>query len=335
MRYILEERFILCEDDDPRDNLNNETKAKAFDLTAPTAGSKLSSVDWATKYETCKNPAAKKAFWTQYLQVAFGAQAAKAKNLVGTLDKYFQETNDSFDESNPVIYLLTNLGKGSFNKVNLSMVTPGSLAEIIKAFNNDDKALKIVQTAAQTQFPSLLGLPAFYSASAKDQETYLRTQETLATKDKSEDKSDWPRTFGELCTAGGKLLPARICKAQVEKKYKGAAKDIEGKAEVSDKQVQAILQKVENEPDKALAVAYDYAKSSHEGSIETAGKKLVAGAEGIKKKALEISLSGEERERLGGIIRPKTLKHTAKSVAQLLFNLAVKAGLEQKPEGAA
>lgn len=331
MRYILEERFILCEDDDPRDNLNNETKAKAFDLTAPIADSKLSSVDWETKYETCKNPAAKKAFWAQYLQVAFGAQAAKAKNLVGTLDKYFQETNDSFDESNPVIYLLTNLGKGSFNKVNLSMVTPGSLTEIIKAFNNDDKALKIVQTAAQTQFPSLLSLPAFYSAPAKDQETYLRTQKTLATKD----ENNWPRAFGELCTAGGKLLPARICKAQVEKKYKGAAKDIEGKAEVSDKQVKAILQKVENEPDKALAVAYDYAKSSHEGSIETAGKKLVAGAEGIKKKALEISLSGEERERLGEIIRPKSLKHTAKSVAQLLFNLAVKAGLEQKPEGTA
>ena len=331
MRYILEERFILCEEDDPRDSLNTETKAKAFDLTAPTADSSLSSIDWATKYETCKSPADKKTFWVQYLQVAFGNQAAKAKQLVGTLDKYFQETNDSFDESNPVIYLLLNLGKGSFNKVNLGMVTPGSLTEIIKAFDTDSGALEALQTAVKSQFPCALGIPAFYAATAKDQKTYLSIQKTLVAKN----KTDWPRAFGELCTAGGKLLPARVCKAQVERKHKGAAKDIDGKAEVSDKQTQAILQKVETEPEKALAVAYDYAKASHEGSIETAGKRLMAGTEGLKKKALEVNLSGEERDRLGEIIRPKSLKHTAKSVAQLLFNLAVKAGLEPRPDKAA
>lgn len=328
MRYILEERFILYEDDDPRDNLNNETKAKAFDMTAPTAESSLSSVDWATKYEAIKSPTDKQTFWTQYLQVAFGKDASKAKQLVGSLDKYFQETNDSFDENNPVIYFLTHVGTGSFNKVNLGMVTSGSLTEIIKAFEADETALKTMQSAVESQFPSILGMPAFYTAAAKDQKTYLSIQKTLATKA----KDDWTRAFGELCTAGGKLLPARVCKAQVDKKYKGAAKDIDGKADISDKQVQAILQKVETEPEKALAVAYDYAKSSHEGSIETAGKQLMAGTEGLKKKALEVNLSGEERERLGEIIRPKSLKHTAKSVAQLLFNLAVKAGLEKKPD---
>ena len=61
----------------------------------------------------------------------------------------------------------------------------------------------------------------------------------------------------------------------------------------------------------------------------------MAGTEGLKKKALEVNLSGEERDRLGEIIRPKSLKHTAKSVAQLLFNLAVKAGLEPRPDKAA
>ena len=328
MRYILEERFILLEDDDPRDNLNNETKAKAFDLSAPTEGSSLSATDWAMKYEACKNAASKNAFWAQYLKAMLGPQAAKAKNLVGVLDKYFQESNDSFDESNPVIYLLMNLGKGSFSKINVGMVTPGSLNEIIKAFSNDDKALSAVQTALKAPLPSLLGYPDFYSASAKDQEKYLRTQKTLISKE----NSDWVKAFGATCTAGGKLLPARICSAQVDKKHKGSAKEIEGKAAISDKQLSAILQKVENEPDKALAVAYDLAKISFESSIAAAEKLLVDGKDSIKKQALKVSLSGEERERLGAIINQKNVKYTAKSFGQLLLELAVRSGLTKKPE---
>lgn len=315
MRYILEERFILCEDDDPRDPIS----VKSFDFSK-------AADTWETKYEACESQEDYQAFWMSYLKEIFKESAPKAKGLIPALAKYLPKCEDGWEpEDNPIVYLLGNLGKGNMNKVDLGAINAGNLSTMVKAYEDDYLTLDIIKDSCKASTVVCLNTPEFYSMVATEQLGYLKLQKAIAQKA----TTSWTKKFAELCTAGGKLLPLKTSTKNANKALKLSTNQ---ESEVSNKKLGSRLQNLnKNEAITAFAVAYDAFRPMFPESLQAVAN-VFGGLKVLEELRNKVQVSGEQAQTWQDKFLPKGTKHTKESAATLLNQLLILCGLQPKTQ---
>jgi hypothetical protein len=279
MKFILDERFTLNEEDDPNlDEEDLEAEEKGPDLSAGSADGKI---NWAELYKACKTKEDFEHFWhgnnDPRLKLNYESEAdAQAKlQLKIKVDGYFKyeweeeaatiesygidfiETLDSFgwtESLNPfILFLKTRIKK---KDIPLTRIKPDSFTVLYDSVSNNIISAKELKDGGKLKEYNLIFNPDFYNKSSVDQKKYLKEQHRVCSSEiPTVPATKLPTVFANIYTKTGDLSnPLKSISAggvlRDVSAVKLAVNNLLGKEDdtvtASDKTVTAILAKISN-----------------------------------------------------------------------------------------
>lgn len=312
MKFILEERFILCED----------------------------TTNWEQEYAKCKDSDDFKNFWEKYYRNVWRAQAEAIKKIgIETCLPAYGWT----EIENPLLAFLHEIIK-PINGVGLSTITRADFKMLTTAFERKLLSKEDFILKGKLKGFNLIFNPHFYTdiADSDSQLDYLRLQKNfknpVGSDGKALDTSWWGNAFANLYSVTGnpENLMTKVKAGDKLRDFKQLTRlstkvvpGIESKTveKATSDTVSAYLEHISDTDAKTYFVsAFDTFEISKPESITYAEKKTVAGPKLTDYRETISGIDHDAVKEAGKKLKITSGSYSIELAARLLIGLANKAG---------